>query len=298
MSHFSYQVFATVVSQKTFYQAARLLRVTPSAVSHSINQLEQELGFPLFRRNRGGVELTHDGRQILPYVQEILNIERTLQQQADNIRGLNAGLVRIGAFSSVCINWLPEMMQRFKRSYPKVEVTVSQGDFNEIAQAARIGSIDIGFTAMPVMEKLQVYPLVNDPIYCVTSQDFIPKHHSYITNADIAGKKFILQQIDYDRDTKKVLDHYQVAHHSLNFSIDDQSIISMVESQLGMGILPELALQKLTGDINVYPFETPYERHIALVGNKTQMAAPATKEMLLTIKEYLNERYGERCLWQ
>ncbi|MDN6043128.1 MAG: LysR family transcriptional regulator, partial [Lactobacillus sp.] len=116
MSHFSYQVFATVVSQKTFYQAARLLRVTPSAVSHSINQLEQELGFPLFRRNRGGVELTHDGRQILPYVQEILNIERTLQQQADNIRGLNAGLVRIGAFSSVCINWLPEMMQRFKRS--------------------------------------------------------------------------------------------------------------------------------------------------------------------------------------
>lgn len=298
MSHFSYQVFATVVSQKTFYQAARLLRVTPSAVSHSINQLEQELGFPLFRRNRGGVELTHDGRQILPYVQEILNIERTLQQQADNIRGLNSGLVRIGAFSSVCINWLPEMMQRFKRSYPKVEVTVSQGDFNEIAQAARIGSIDIGFTAMPVMEKLQVYPLINDPIYCVTSQDFIPKHHSYITNADIAGKKFILQQIDYDRDTKKVLDHYQVAHHSLNFSIDDQSIISMVESQLGMGILPELALQKLTGDINVYPFETPYERHIALVGNKTQMAAPAIKEMLLTIKEYLNERYGERCLWQ
>ena len=167
MSHFSYQVFATVVSQKTFYQAARILRVTPSAVSHSINQLEQELGFPLFRRNRGGVELTHDGRQILPYVQEILNIERTLQQQADNIRGLNAGLVRIGAFSSVCINWLPEMMQRFKRSYPKVEVTVSQGDFNEIAQAARIGSIDIGFTAMPVMEKLQVYPLINDPIYCV-----------------------------------------------------------------------------------------------------------------------------------
>ena len=58
MANFSYEIFAQVVTTNNFGQAAKILNVTPSAVSHAISQLEHELGFPLFIRNRTGVEHT------------------------------------------------------------------------------------------------------------------------------------------------------------------------------------------------------------------------------------------------
>ncbi|GEL16158.1 LysR family transcriptional regulator [Pediococcus cellicola] len=296
MANFAYEIFSQVVTTKNFGQAAKYLNVTPSAVSHAISQLERELGFPLFIRNRTGVELTPDGQQVLPVIQHILNSEAQLQQVADQIRGLNSGTIRLGAFSSVCINWLPTIIQHFKKKYPGVEVTITQGDFSEIAEMTRIGSVDIGFATLPVDPQLQTEALIDDPIYCVTPADFIPKNKTYVTTEDIGDYHFILQQVDYDRDTKKTLDQYNVKPNAITYSIDDQSILSMVESGLGFGILPQLALQKLTGNVNIYPFSHQYYRTICLSINKTQAQAPSTKLMLKEIHHYLANRYEENYL--
>lgn len=55
MTLLSYQVFQTVVGQGSFQKAAEILNLTPSAVSHAIASMEQELGFSLFTRNKAGV---------------------------------------------------------------------------------------------------------------------------------------------------------------------------------------------------------------------------------------------------
>ncbi len=66
MSNFMYQAFSEVAKQKAFVTAAaKVLNVTPSAISHSINGLEKELGFALFFRNRNGVQLTSAGEKDL-----------------------------------------------------------------------------------------------------------------------------------------------------------------------------------------------------------------------------------------
>lgn len=75
MANFSYEVFSKVVERGTLAKAAAELNVTPSAVSHSVSQLETELGFPLLIRNRTGVALTEDGAQVLPIIQSIQNLE-------------------------------------------------------------------------------------------------------------------------------------------------------------------------------------------------------------------------------
>ncbi|MFD1670490.1 LysR family transcriptional regulator [Agrilactobacillus yilanensis] len=296
MASFSYEVFTTVVAKKTFFAAAKVLNVTPSAVSHSINQLEKELGFPIFIRHRTGVQLTDEGQRILPIIQQILNTEDRLMQEAADIKGLNSGLIRIGAFSSVCVNWLPDIIRSFRRQYPNIEIQIMQGTFNEIVERVRIGSIDIGFSSLPVKDPLIVTPLIKDPIYCITPKEFIPKNGIYVTDGDIGRRKFILQQIDYDKDTKAALDRYQVTPNSIFYSIDDQSIIAMVESGLGLGILPDLALDKLTGAVNHYPFSSPFYRTLCLVTNKVQAQTPATQHMLLEIEAYLQDRYGDKYL--
>ena len=112
MAQFSYQIFATVVETGSFAKAAAKLNVTPSAVSHAVSQLEREFGFPIFYRARAGVTLTADGAQLLPYIEEILSLELNLSQRVEQIRGVNAGQIRIGAFSSICVSWLPKIIQQ------------------------------------------------------------------------------------------------------------------------------------------------------------------------------------------
>jgi DNA-binding transcriptional LysR family regulator len=293
---FSYQAFVTVVSESSFHHAAQALGVTPSAISHSIDKLEKQLGFSLLIRDRSGVKLTEDGKDVLPIIQEILNNEERLQQEANNIKGLASGTVRLGAFSSVCINWLPTIIHNFHKKFPNVNVEVTQSGFNDITLQARQGKIDLGFTCKPINERLVKVLLMQDKIYCITPKDFIPQNGHTITEHDIMHQHFILQKSDYDGDTKAVLDQYNVTPNSIQFSIDDQSIIAMVESGLGMGILPKLALQRINGNVAFYPFDDNFYRSVFMVMNSAQMKTPAVQKMVSCIRTFIESNYPDGML--
>lgn len=291
MTEFAYQAFSEVARQKTFVAAAKTLNVTPSAISHSIAGFENELDFPLFIRNRTGVTLTPDGAKILPIVQEILNTETKLHEEADRIKGLNSGKIRLGAFSSVCINWLPDIIRTFRQEHPQIDISIEQGNFNSVTEQVRLGRIDIGFSALPIAENLNVVPLHEDQIYCIAPSDFVPHNGQTITKEDVKNERFILQQIDYDRETKRALDAYNVSVNSIQYSIDDASIIAMVESGLGLGILPELALQNLSGNVKVYSFSKSFKRTIAVVSQSEEKQTPSTHAFLQLVQRWVNDHY-------
>lgn len=299
MAIYPYQIFATVAETKTYHQAATRLNITPSAVSHAIAQLEQDLGFALFIRNRNGSILTPNGEQILPYVREVLNDERRLKQEVDNINGLLRGTIRLGAFSSVSVKWLPTILQNFKKDYPNIEVQLVQGSLNDIAEKLRLGQLDIGFTALPVDPQLVTYPLILDTLFTITPKDFKPKSNAFVTQKDLKDKIFILQESDYDRATKATLDHYKITLNSLTYTIDDPSIIAMVESGLGFGILPKLSLDSFSNyekKVNVYPFDQDVFRTLVLSSPKAQSTSPVVKAMLEEIIDFMKLNYSEMLL--
>ncbi|MDD6387012.1 LysR family transcriptional regulator [Lactobacillus equicursoris] len=292
MLPFPYLVFRTVLEQGTFYKASVVLNVTPSAISHSVNQLESELGFPVFVRSRTGVKLTPDGQKILPLIQEIINDQNRLEQVAQQIQGLDTGLIRIGAFSSACINWLPPLIQTFAKSYPQVKISVRQAGFNEITEAVKSGQLDLGLTMMPENDLgITVEKILEDEIYCIAPMNFQVKNGHSVSEEDLVNYNFILQQSDYDLDTKAALDHYSIKSTAIQFSIDDQSIVAMVEAGLGLGILPALALQKMQGEVQILPFSTPFYRKIALVTSSQQRLAPSTRQMIKNVHELIRQQY-------
>lgn len=292
MLPFPYLVFQTVIDQGTFNKAAAVLNVTPSAISHSVNQLETELGFPVFVRSRNGVKLTPDGEKILPLIQEIINGQSRLEQVAQQIQGLDTGLIRIGAFSSACINWLPPLIRNFAKNYPQVKISVRQAGFSEITQAVKSGQLDLGLTMLPENEKgISCEKILEDEIYCIAPKDFQVKNGHSISEEDLVNYNFILQQSDYDLDTKAALDHYSIKSTAIRFSIDDQSIVAMVEAGLGLGILPALALQKIQGEVRILPFSTPFYRKIALVTSNQQRLAPSSRQMIKNVHELIRRQY-------
>ena len=136
-----YQALLSVVESGSLTAAAAQLGLTQSAVSHSINSLEEELGFAVIKRSRAGVKLTNEGERLLPAVRGLLNSAEQLSQVTAAIRGLDSGLVRIGTFTSVAVHWLPGVLKEFQRDYPRVEFKLLNGDYNDVEQWVRDGSV-------------------------------------------------------------------------------------------------------------------------------------------------------------
>ena len=66
MTLFSYEIFDAVARQGSFNKAAQQLHLTPSAISHAIAVMEEELGFALFNRGKNGVSMTSYGASLVP----------------------------------------------------------------------------------------------------------------------------------------------------------------------------------------------------------------------------------------
>ncbi|OKL36848.1 LysR family transcriptional regulator [Domibacillus mangrovi] len=103
-------------------------------------------------RSRSGITLTSNGQSVLKYVRTILIWNDKLRQEAASTNGLEAGTVRIDAFTSVCVQWLPECMKHFKQDYPFVKIKVFQGSDQDIEKWIANGVIDFVFITLPTVE--------------------------------------------------------------------------------------------------------------------------------------------------
>ena len=91
MTLLTYQVFKTIADVGSFHKAADILGLTPSAISHAISSMENELGFSVLTRSKAGVSLTNYGEQLLPYVNAVLNCDESLKQEIAELNGLKQG---------------------------------------------------------------------------------------------------------------------------------------------------------------------------------------------------------------
>ena len=165
MNATKYQIFLKTVECGSFTKAAADLNFSQSGISHAINSLEEELGVTLLSRNRGGVTLTGDGRALLPQIQQLCTEYHRLAQQAADLRGMDAGLVKVASFSSVSAQWLPMILKAFSKQYPAIEFEIQTCDFyDQIEELIITGQADCGFLRMPSLKGLQVYPLHLDQL--------------------------------------------------------------------------------------------------------------------------------------
>lgn len=116
MTLLTYQVFKTVADHGSFRKAADILGLTPSAISHAISSMENELGFSVLNRSKSGVTLTNYGENLLPYVNAVLNSDESLWQAIAEFNGLKKGKVKVGCFSSICTSWRPDIMNHLKKN--------------------------------------------------------------------------------------------------------------------------------------------------------------------------------------
>lgn len=119
-----YEVLLKVIDKGSFAAAANELGYTPSGVSQMMNALEEECGVNLLQRSNRGVQLTKQGQAIYPYILKTINMKEKLEEKFEEVKGYNAGKLRIVGFSSTTCSLILPIVQTFRRIHPKVEVEI------------------------------------------------------------------------------------------------------------------------------------------------------------------------------
>ena len=178
MNLLKYLAFAKTVEFGSFTKAAEILNYSQSGISRMISDLEKDWNLTLLERNRTGICLTSDGARLLPYVQNLCKEYQNLQMQADDLRGIQSGLIRIGTFSSVATHWLPKIIAAFQNDYPGIDYELLLGDYTEIESRFASGRVDCGFLRIPTRSDFDTLPLAKDRLLAI-----LPEGHP-LTNQD------------------------------------------------------------------------------------------------------------------
>lgn len=289
MTLLAYQIFQTVVEQGSFQKAAEIMNLTPSAISHAISTAEKELGFPLFNRNKSGVTLTTYGENLQPYILTVLNSDAKLQQAILEFNGLTQGSVKIGTFSSVCSNFIPDLVTSFKKIHPNIEIKIYQGTYDDVYNWLKTGVVDIGFLSTSSCKELPIQSLYEDELLCIVPKSFHTKHRNYIELEELANENFVSQRESTDADIQNLCQKHQLQLHSSCHVVDDLSTIAMVAAGLGICIMPKLVMQNIPFDVDVYSLKPAEYRTIGLCCVNAELMAPAVKSMYKHIIKYFDK---------
>ena len=281
-----YMSFVTTVECGSFSRAAEILNYSQSGISRMIADLEKEWKVTLLERDRGGVRLTSDGTKLLPYAKNLIAEYEKLQMQVDELNGLQSGLIRIGTFSSVATHWLPNIIKEFQKDYPNIDYELLLGDYTEIEEWILEGRVDCGFLRLPTHSDFETIFLEQDMLMAI-----IPESHPLadITKFPVTalcGEPFMLLEKGAKAEVSEIFERCNLTPKVRFTTWDDYAIMSMVESGLGISILPQLILKRVPYKILAKELDVPAYRNIGLALKSKKSASLAVKRFI----DYLQYR--------
>lgn len=265
-----YLIFLKVAETGSISRAAEILQYTQSGVSHIIQGLEAEFGIKLFIRKRNGVELTDNGRKILPYCRRVVQEEENLKSFTYSMNNCVEGRLRIASFSSVTEFWAPDFVQYFRKEYPNVELEILDGNYDEIRLWIQQGFADLGFLSSIAATDLRFVPLYDDPLCVIMPKDHPLTERKAISLYEIVKYPLITETPGCDNDIKILLDRCGL-HPKEDFRFrDDFEIAAFVEKGIGISISQDLVQKAMRANVAIRPLDPPASRTIGIGMLKTQ----------------------------
>ena len=286
MNILKYMAFIKTVEYGSFTKAAEVLNYSQSGISRMINDLEKEWKITLLERNRTGVKLTSDGSRLLPYAKSLCEEYQKLQIQVDDLHGVQSGIIRIGTFSSVATHWLPNIIKAFQKDYPRIDYELLLGDYTEIEEWIAEGRVDCGFLRLPTRPEFETIYLEQDNLLAILPENHPLAKCDKVPLADLCHEPFMLLEKGAKAEISEVFERNHLTPQVHFTTWDDYAIMSMVESGLGISILPQLILKRIPYHIVAKELDVPAYRHIALALRERKTASLAVKKFL----EYLEYR--------
>ncbi len=282
-----YKAFLKVVEVGSFTKAAELLGYTQPALSQMMTSLERELSMKLLYRSRYGIRLTPEGERLYPSVESAVRQYDAMRRSADEISGLETGVVRIGTVSSVSAHWLPQVIRAFWEKHPNVQIVLHQGDYSSIQEWVRTGAVDFGFVNPQAVKGLETMVVRSGEFRVVVPVGHPLAAKAAVTLEELAGERFLLVEGGTFSEPEEAFAAAEIVPDIKLRVHDDYSVLSMIEQGMGISILTELVLRKTAYDVAALPIAPPITRTLAVV-TKDRRTLP------LAAKVFIDELMAHR----
>ena len=283
------RVLKEVAYRGSFSAAAQQLSYTQSAVSQQIAALEAEAGMQLLERHPRGVSLTAAGQTLVSHAEGILARLDAADGALAAIAGLRGGRLRMASFPTAGATLMPLAIASFRSSYPAVELTLAEGEPEEIAPRARAGELDLallfefaGEDSVLTGEETRL-ELLDDPMYLALSREHRLAGERQLRLADLAGEPWV-QTSHASACARHVVRRCHAAgfEPNVSFESDDyQTVQGLVAAGVGVALIPALALPAVRADVVIRElFPSPPVRRVIAAAPAGARLIPAATAML------------------
>lgn len=259
------RTFVAIADTGSFTRAADTVHKTQSAVSMQMRRLEERIGKPIFGRDGRSAKLTEDGERLLGYARRLVRLSEETMAAFDEDE--LSGRVRLGTPDDYADRFLPEILARFSRSNPRVEVTVVCEPTVQLVECLRNGELDLGIITN-MRETPQAEIIRHEPLYWVTSS------HHRVEDEEVLPLALGRQTCCWRREALDALGNLDRKFRILYASNNSTALSAAVLAGLAVSVQPESALRpgmRILGEADGFPRLAPAE--IAIMRSWTQPAS-------------------------
>ena len=289
------QVFHAVAKHLSFTKAAEALFMTQPAVTFQIKQLEEHFNTRLFERGHGRIALTSAGDIVLDYAERILGLSTELDTRLKEMTGQIAGLLLVGASTTIAEFLLPQVLGDFKSRHPNVVPRLFVANSGAVENRVAEHTLDIGFIEAPShLAAVATDVCCEDELVVVCSSSHPLAQHKSVTPKQLLEYPYISRESGSG--TREVTDAYfqkaGVRPESLNVVMElgsPEALKGLVATGLGFTIMSRATVQKETrlGELIGLPLAPRLIRNLSVVYPKEKFRSRLVNTFVQFAKERL-----------
>ncbi|MGG5752236.1 LysR family transcriptional regulator [Zafaria sp. Z1313] len=278
------RALAAVVDHGSFTAAAEKLGVSQSSVSHTLKSWEKAIGAPLLDRDRGN-RPTRLASELLPHARSALAALEALQGSIDAGSGKVRGCVRLGAVATACQGLVPGLMGLWKARLPEVEVSIFEGDDDELPDWLESGMVDAAILIDPASTPPGSRVVAVDEMRAIVRRDHPLADEPSMPIDELLQDGLIAGQGGCEGQLRRIHALAGLPFETSQRVRELATIMSMVQEGIGVAIIPSLGEGMLPASLCMRPLVPTVERTLVLSGPASRPWNPLVGELIAALPE-------------
>jgi len=235
--------FLAVADELNFTRAAAKCNVSQPSLTRAVRLLEEELGGPLFHRERANTHLSELGRTVRPKLEKILAESLEAKRIAQDFRKLNRTVLKLGVMCTIGPNQLIDLFTRIRTDHPGIELELTNASARELNEQLLAGALEVAIYCLPddeEDERLQLSPLFKEQMMIVVNPDHPFAAMNGVSVKDLEGKSYLNRaNCEFRGYAGDLFREQGVSCPAIYRSDRDDWIMAMVVAGLGFAFMPE-----------------------------------------------------------
>ncbi|MGN2500605.1 LysR family transcriptional regulator [Serratia nevei] len=275
------RVFVTVARHGSFSRAGEAIGLTQSAVSHSVKELEAEIGVRLLDRTTREVVLTDAGLRLANRVERLLDELQAALLDARSFGVQRSGTVRVATSQTISAHLMPQCIAAGEREYPEIRIMLRDQAQQQVLHSVRNAEVDFGIVVDPVQAvDLECEAVLHEPFLLLCRDDHPFAVQQEVRWSALNGCRLVLQ--DYASGSRPLIDS-ALRQQGVEAQVVQEighpaTLFPMVAEGIGISIFPALALPLPEGGrLRVRRLVPEINRALMLVRRKNRSLTPAAE---------------------